>query len=242
MKRFILCIVALMLSTAVFAKEVSYNFSEVNSENVIVKVNNSQQGLTKKMTIGDKGITLYTENKFENNSSTASITFIEPLKVENISDFKSIQLDYTSFRYVSGITLVFEDYNGRKIEKFIGYTKLLDGDNSILWENPNYIEDPRDRNPILKPLYPFNQTDLFLTDIVFHLNEGKYNVQRVKSIRIVYDMANISREDLVSDLEEQFGINTILEEKRKARADALRAERKAAEDMERALMATEDAK
>lgn len=240
MKRFILCLLTMLIATTLFAKEITYNFSEINSEDVILKVNNSQSGSTKKLNVSDKGITLFAENKFEEHPSTVSVIFIEPLKIDNISDFKTIQLDYTSFRYVSGITLVFEDYEGKKINKFIGYTNLLDGDAKLEWTNPFYIEDVRERNPILKPLYPFNQTDLFLTEIKFHLNDGKYNVQRIKSIRIVYDMANLSGEDLVIDLDEQFGINAAISEKRKARSDKLRAEKKAAEDMEKALMATEE--
>lgn len=235
MKRLILSL--LMISSMLFAEEINFSFSEISSENIMLTVNNSQQGMNKKFTVDEKGITFIVENKFEDNASTASIKFIEPLKIENISNFKTIKLDYTSFRYISGISLIFEDYKGNKIIKPIGSTELLDGEHTLEWNNPNYIENVKDRNIVLKPLYPYNQADLFLTEIRFHINNGQYNVQRIKSLQIVYDKDNNSGEEYINDLETQFGLNSKEEEIRNNKSNKLREEKKMLEDMEKSLMA-----
>lgn len=241
MKKFLALLSALLICGSLFAAEVDFDFGTVDSEKVMITSNTSQSKTdVKKVVVNEKGIAFIRDIDFSNVASSTYITFIEPLLVENVSNFKAMKLSYESFGYVTDIILHFESYDGEKIVR-VGTTDIYYGPHDLEWTNPLYIEDVNDREVSLKPIYPFSVTNLYLRAIEFHIDPifgYDYNVQRISKLSIIYDKA-VQDNSQVDDLENIFGINSERNNIIEAKNEKLKAAKQLAQDREKALMATE---
>ena len=43
----------------------------------------------------------------------------------------------------------------------------IPGEYTLEWDNSAYIEDVRDRKPTLKPIWPFNDSDMYLYEVEY---------------------------------------------------------------------------
>ena len=91
-KKIFLFAIILAVMGSVFAEAISFNFGELTDDNIIVTSNTSQSTLDKDIKSTGSSIQVYTKVPFSNCANTMSITFIEPLVIENISNFKSAKL------------------------------------------------------------------------------------------------------------------------------------------------------
>ena len=96
-KKIFLFAIIFAVMSSVFAEVISFNFGELTDDNIIVTLNTSQSTLDKDIKSTGSSIQVYTKVPFSNHANTMSITFIEPLVIENISNFKSAKLTGKSF-------------------------------------------------------------------------------------------------------------------------------------------------
>ncbi|WP_319561749.1 flagellar filament outer layer protein FlaA [Marispirochaeta sp.] len=138
--------------------------------------------------------------------------------LKNVGVIKSISMNVLGKNYPHRIGLILKDQNN--MEQTIIMNNLeFDGWKTLTWQNPNYIEEVRNREIIKFPLYPKTAPNFKLIGIlVFRdaMHEGGDFVTYVKDVSMVYDLAVLSLESDVND-EEIWGI---LEQREEARRTA----------------------
>jgi hypothetical protein len=138
--------------------------------------------------------------------------------VKNVGVIKSISMNVLGKNYPHRIGLILKDQNN--MEQTIIMNNLeFDGWKTLTWNNPNYIDEVRNREIQKFPLYPKTAPNFKLIGLlVFRdaMHEGGDFVTYVKDISMVYDLAVLSLESDVND-EEIWGI---LEQREEARRTA----------------------
>jgi hypothetical protein len=136
--------------------------------------------------------------------------------LKNVGVIKSISMNVLGKNYPHRIGLILKDQNN--MEQTIILNNLeFDGWKTLTWNNPNYIEEVRNREIVKFPLYPKTAPNFKLIGIlVFRdaMHEGGDFVTYVKDISMVYDLAVLSLESDVND-EEIWGILEQREESRR---------------------------
>lgn len=224
-----------------FAEEKTISFGETNLEEVMIVTNNSQKTKEKQIALKD-GLIVYTERVFPTANSSLSIVFIEQPVIENAGDIKAIQLKGKSYGYVAAVKLHLSTSSGEKRTLVLCQVPVQSGDYVEKWENPAYLEKIEDRQVQLTPVWPFNEKNLYIDSIEFHMNgdDGKYpyNTQKISEISFIFDKANAD-DGIVAELDEVFDVTSKEAERQLKRKEKLKAEKKAAEDIEKSKMATE---
>jgi hypothetical protein len=136
--------------------------------------------------------------------------------VKNVGVVKQLQVRAYGLNFPHSLSAVFQDENGRNEEVFFGNLQY-DGWRSLVWENPNYIEDVRDRALRETPLYP-NLSPLRKL-IGFRIyrdasHVGGDFVMYLKDVQVIYDRARLQLESDI-DHEELWNILTDREEGRR---------------------------
>ncbi len=136
--------------------------------------------------------------------------------VKNVGVVKQLQVRAYGLNFPHSLSAVFQDENGRNEEIFFGNLQY-DGWRQLVWENPNYIEDVRDRALRETPLYP-NLSPLRKL-IGFRVyrdasHVGGDFVMYLKDVQVIYDRARLQLESDI-DHEELWNILTDREEGRR---------------------------
>lgn len=245
MKKFIIFATFFALICPLFAETTFFNFGDVTEDILMVESNSSQKTFDKAIKNTGSSIQVYSKVPFSKYANTMSIVFIEPLAIKNISNFKSAKITGKSLGYDASVILHFITNKGDTYKiKFNNAVPKIPGEYSLEWTNEDYIEDVRDRKPVLNPIWPFNDSDMYLYEIEYHMNKCldgyPYNAQELISFECIYDKASLDEEELKNSFEETFKVEEKIKSINDARTEKLKAEKKAAEDREKALMATEE--
>jgi hypothetical protein len=111
--------------------------------------------------------------------------------VKNVGVIKSIAVTVKGLNFPHGLSVVLKDADGNDQTIFLGYLNF-DGWKTIQWDNPAYVEDVRNRELRIFPLYP-KSTPMVKFDgfIVTRdaAHEGGDFVCYVKDVKILYDKA-----------------------------------------------------
>jgi hypothetical protein len=111
--------------------------------------------------------------------------------VKNVGIIKSIAVTVKGLNFPHGFSVVIRDSDGNEKNIFMGYLNF-DGWREIRWDNPAYVQDIRNRELRMFPLYP-KTTPMVKFDgfIVTRdaANEGGDFVAYVKDVKILYDKA-----------------------------------------------------
>ena len=244
-KKIFLFAIILAIMSSVFAESKSFSFGELSDDNIVVTTNTSRSTLDKGIKSTGSSIQVFTKVPFASHASAMSIIFIEPLVIENISNFKSAKLTGKSLGYNATVILHFMNSRGvlYKIIFKDAVTKIP-GEYTLEWNNYSYVEDVRDREPTLKPIWPFNDSDMYLYEVEYHMDKCPdgypYNSQELVSLEFIYDKDTLDGSELKQSFEDNFKVEEKTESANNKRTEKLKAEKKAAEDREKALMATEE--
>jgi hypothetical protein len=111
--------------------------------------------------------------------------------VKNVGVIKSLAVTVKGLNFPHGLSLVLKDADGNSQTVFLGYLNF-DGWKTIQWDNPAYVQDVRNRELRLYPLYPKStpmvKFDGFLVSRDA-AHEGGDFVCYVKDVRVLYDKA-----------------------------------------------------
>jgi hypothetical protein len=138
--------------------------------------------------------------------------------VKNVGVIKSISMNVLGKNFPHRIGVIVKDQNNME-ETIIINDLEFDGWKTLTWNNPNYIDEVRNREIQKFPLYPKTAPNYKLIGIlVFRdaMHEGGDFVTYIKDISMVYDLAVLTLESDVDD-EEIWGI---LEQREEARRTA----------------------
>jgi len=120
--------------------------------------------------------------------------------------------------FPNGLGLILKDQNGEEKSIFLDNLRF-DGWRKLVWNNPNYVTEVRNRELKTMPLYPHSVPFVKLEGLVIYRDgaqEGGDMITYVKEIEITYDQAILDT-DQDFDHESLWGI---LSERQDARRQA----------------------
>lgn len=166
-------------------------------------------------------------------------------RISNVGEIKSIKIKVWNFGYNNTIYLNFRRSNGELYRCKMGDLDAhKKGPVELVYENSNYIEDPKYKKYDYMPSYPNSASDLYLESVEIHSNlkspcDG-YNFIGIGDIDIIYDQAHLESEVEI-DFDEMFNIDSSSSSKEMEKELNKLSDRKAKEDYNRELMdKTED--
>jgi hypothetical protein len=121
--------------------------------------------------------------------------------VKNVGTIKSVAVNVYGLNFPHGLNTVLIDGVGNERKTFMGYL-AFDGWGELIWNNPAYIQEVRNRDLRLYPLYPDNTP--FVKFAGFEIkrdasNAGGDFVTYFKDVKIIYDKAVLDADRDIDD-------------------------------------------
>ncbi len=111
--------------------------------------------------------------------------------VKNVGVIKSVAVTVKGLNFPHGLSVVLKDSDGNDQIIFLGYLNF-DGWKELRWDNPAYVQDVRNRELRLFPLYPKTTPMVKFDGFVITrdaAHDGGDFVAYVKDVKILYDKA-----------------------------------------------------
>jgi hypothetical protein len=121
--------------------------------------------------------------------------------IKNVGTIKSLAVSVYGLNFPHGLFLSYIDSSGDTKEIFMGYLQY-DGWRELVWNNPAYVMEVRNRDLRLYPLYPSNTP--FIKFAGFRIardaaKEGGDFVGYFKDVKVVYDKAQLDTDRDIDD-------------------------------------------
>ena len=119
--------------------------------------------------------------------------------VKNVGVIKQVGLNVYGLNFPHSISVILQDENNEQHEIFMGYLEF-DGWRQLIWDNPNYITDVRDRELRTYPLYPNLQPMMKLIGFRVYRdgsNVGGDFITYIRDVTLVYDEARLQLEEAI---------------------------------------------
>ncbi len=141
-------------------------------------------------------------SRFEGNYDTNSKVTTALGIVKNVGTLKSVAVTVKGLNFPHGLFIALKDANGNDKTVFMGYLNF-DGWKELRWDNPQYVNDVRNRELRLYPLYPssvpFIKFDGFIVTRDASAVGGDF-VAYFKDVKILYDKAVL---DPIRDIDDE---------------------------------------
>ena len=137
--------------------------------------------------------------------------------LKNVGVIKEIKVTVYGLNFPHGLTFRYKDQTGKIHDVFMAHLNF-DGWKELVWKNPNYIEEVRNRELRIMPLYPHAFPFVKFMGFVIHRDGnsiGNDFVVYFKAINIIYDKAMLTLETDIDD-ETAWGILNDREKARRA--------------------------
>jgi len=111
--------------------------------------------------------------------------------VKNVGVLKSIAVNVYGLNFPHGLSTILIDSDGNSRNYFMGYLNF-DGWGELVWTNPAYIQEVRNREIRLYPLYPFSTPFIKFGGFLIQRDASRLGgdfVTYFKDVRIIYDKA-----------------------------------------------------
>ncbi len=121
--------------------------------------------------------------------------------IKNVGTIKSIALNAYGLNFPHGVSVVLKDAEGEESVMFMGYLNF-DGWGEMIWKNPNYVSDVRNRELRIFPLYPKATPFVKFAGLIIHRDashEGGDFVAYFKDVKVIYDKAVMDTERDIED-------------------------------------------
>jgi hypothetical protein len=117
--------------------------------------------------------------------------------IKNVGVIKQIGVNVYGLNFPHSLSVIIQDENNEQVEVLMGYLDF-DGWRTLIWDNPNYIDDVRDRELRTYPLYPNLQPMRKLVGFRVYRDgatQGGDFVTYLKDVTLVYDEARLQLEE-----------------------------------------------
>jgi len=137
--------------------------------------------------------------------------------VKNVGVIKNVKVNVYGMNYPMGMAVVIRNEQEQTQQMPMGHLDF-DGWRELTWNNPNYINEVRNREIRKIPLYPRSAPSITLESLQFYrdaMQEGGDFIVYVKDVKVTYDQAVI--QDVGTDLDHEatWGILAQREEERR---------------------------
>jgi hypothetical protein len=121
--------------------------------------------------------------------------------VKNVGTIKALAVNVYGLNFPHGLFMSYIDSSGDTKEIFMGYLQY-DGWRELVWNNPAYVSEVRNRDLRLYPLYPTNTP--FIKFAGFRIardaaKEGGDFVAYFKDVKVIYDKAQLDTDRDIND-------------------------------------------
>ena len=161
--------------------------------------------------------------------------------VKNVGTVKSIKVTTMGMNYPEGLYVLLKDNDNVERRYFMGYLGF-DGWKELVWNNPQYISEIRNREIRVYPIYPrglpfVKFTGFQITRDANHI--GGDFIGYFKDVSIIYDKALLTSDRDIAD-EDLWGIITTKEKARQNFEMSRFGEKQVNRYLEKAKLAAED--
>lgn len=121
--------------------------------------------------------------------------------VKNVGVIKQVAVSVYGNDFPHGLSLVLRNQYGEDQQIFMDYLQF-DGWRQLVWNNPNYVEEVRNRDMRRYPLYPESTPFVKLLGLVLHRDAAQAGgdvIAYVKDIKLTYDMAVLKTDRDIND-------------------------------------------
>jgi hypothetical protein len=160
--------------------------------------------------------------------------------ITNVGTIKSIAVNVYGLNFPYRLSLLLIGPNGALNPIHMGYLNF-EGWGELIWNNPNYVDDVRNRELHIKPLYPDATPFLKFGGFIIHRdgsNVGGDFVVYFKDVKVIYDKAVLDTDKDIDD-ESVWGIVRDRENERRIRESNRFENQKKLLEIEKEKMATE---
>jgi hypothetical protein len=122
--------------------------------------------------------------------------------IKNVGVIKSIAVNVYGLNFPHGLSTVIIDSTGASKNLFMGYLNF-DGWGELIWNNPAYIQEVRNRDIRLYPLYPTSTPFIKFGGFLIQRDaarDGGDFVTYFKDVRVIYDKAVL---DVTRDIDDE---------------------------------------
>ena len=161
--------------------------------------------------------------------------------VKNVGVLKQVGMNVFGLNFPHSISVILQDETNRQHEIFMGVLQF-DGWRRLIWDNPNYVSDVRDRELRTYPLYPQLQPMMKLVGFRVYRDASHVGgdfITYIRDVSIVYDEARLQVEEAI-DHDELWEILDQREEDRRRMELRRLGNEQVLRFIERQLQATEN--
>jgi len=121
--------------------------------------------------------------------------------IKNVGTIKSIAVNVYGLNFPHGLSTIVFDGNGTKKSMFMGYLDF-DGWGELIWNNPAYIQEVRNRDLRLFPLYPESMPFVKFAGFLLQRDAatvGGNFITYFKDVKVIYDKAVLDTDRDIDD-------------------------------------------
>ena len=145
---------------------------------------------------GSDGITNL-KSRFEAQEDNAPAYCV----IKNVGVIREVKVRVYGLNFPHGLSTILVNANGEERTIFMGFLNF-DGWGELIWRNPAYLTEVRNRDLRLVPLYPFNTPFIKFGGFLIQRDaarEGGDFVTYFKDVAIIYDLAVLDTERDIND-------------------------------------------
>jgi len=121
--------------------------------------------------------------------------------VKNVATIKSVAVNVYGLNFPHGLTTMIIDSTGTHRNMFMGFLNF-DGWGELIWNNPQYIQEVRNRDIRLYPLYPTSTPFVKFGGFLIQRDASKDGgdfITYFKDVKIIYDKATLEVDRDIDD-------------------------------------------
>ena len=121
--------------------------------------------------------------------------------IKNVGVIKSVAVNVYGLNFPHGLSTILIDAQGNSRNIFMGYLQF-DGWGELIWNNPAYVQEVRNRDIRLYPLYPASTPFVKFGGFLVQRDaakEGGDFITYFKDVRLIYDLAVLDTERDIDD-------------------------------------------
>jgi hypothetical protein len=121
--------------------------------------------------------------------------------IKNVGTIKSVAVNVYGLNFPHGLSTIIIDHYGNEKTVFMGYLQF-DGWGELIWNNPAYVHEVRNRDIRLYPLYPTSTPFVKFGGFLVQRDaakEGGDFITYFKDVKIIYDLAVLDTDKDIDD-------------------------------------------
>jgi len=121
--------------------------------------------------------------------------------IKNVGVIREVQVRVYGLNFPHGLSAILVDGLGNERTIFMGYLNF-DGWGELVWRNPQYMQEVRNRDLRIVPLYPFNTPFIKFAGFLIQrdaANIGGDFVTYFRDVQIIYDRAVLDADRDIND-------------------------------------------